>query len=68
MEASGLSKTSRTGNAHEIRMDDLMLPYTFDISLFGDIEDPGFIDHILETGVSFHERRAGNINEKQRAG
>ena len=34
-------------------IDDLMLPYKFDVSLFHQIEDVDFIDHIRRVGVEF---------------
>jgi predicted nucleotidyltransferase len=34
-------------------IDDLMLPYKFDVSLFHQIEDVGFIDHINRVGIEF---------------
>ncbi|MFQ5587740.1 MAG: Mov34/MPN/PAD-1 family protein [Nitrospiria bacterium] len=36
-------------------LDDLLLPYTFDLSIFGQIGDPGLIDHIKRVGVVFYE-------------
>jgi predicted nucleotidyltransferase len=34
-------------------LDDLMLPYKFDLSLYHQIEDPDFIEHIQRVGFSF---------------
>ncbi len=37
-------------------LDDLPLPYTFDISLLREIDDPGVLDHIQRVGVTFYRR------------
>jgi len=37
-------------------MDDLLLPYSFDLSIFHQINDPDVIDHIQRVGVVFYER------------
>jgi len=37
-------------------LDDLLLPYTFDLSLFHDIGDPAVIAHIRRLGVTFYVR------------
>jgi predicted nucleotidyltransferase len=39
---------------HEI--DDLLLPYTIDLSIFHDLSDPDFIDHIQRVGLTFYEK------------
>jgi len=39
-------------------IDDLLLPYTFDLSIFRQISDPDVIDHIRRVGVVFYEREA----------
>lgn len=44
-------------------IDDLLLPYTFDLSIFHDISDPDVIDHIRRVGIVFY-KKAG---EKSRA-
>ena len=36
-------------------LDDLLLPYTIDLSIFHDIVDRDVIDHIQRIGVSFYE-------------
>jgi predicted nucleotidyltransferase len=38
------------------QLDDLLLPYFFDLSIFHRIEDPDLIDHIKRIGVVFYER------------
>jgi predicted nucleotidyltransferase len=37
-------------------LDDLLLPYTIDLSIFNDIGDPDVIDHIHRVGVTFYNR------------
>lgn len=37
-------------------LDDLLLPYTFDLSLFHQIDDPDVIEHIRRVGVLFYDR------------
>jgi predicted nucleotidyltransferase len=38
----------------EDEIDDLFLPYTFDISIFSDIDNPDLIDHINRIGIVFY--------------
>lgn len=40
------------------KLDDLFLPYTFDISIYDDISNPEFLDHIERVGISFYQRSA----------
>lgn len=42
-------------------IDDLLLPYTIDLSIFRDLSDPDFIDHIQRVGLVFYEKRE-NVN------
>jgi predicted nucleotidyltransferase len=37
-------------------LDDLLLPYTIDLSIFHNIADPAVIDHIQRVGVPFYEK------------
>jgi len=37
-------------------IDDLLLPYTFDLSIFHTISDPDVVDHIQRVGITFYER------------
>jgi hypothetical protein len=37
-------------------IDDLLLPYTVDLSIFEDIDDPDLIEHIQRVGVVFYEK------------
>lgn len=40
----------------ENEIDDLLLPYKVDLSLFTQIEDPELVDHIRRVGVTFHQK------------
>jgi len=40
----------------ESEIDDLLLPYTFDISIFNQISNPDLIQHIEEVGAIFYSR------------
>jgi predicted nucleotidyltransferase len=37
-------------------IDDLLLPYTFDLSIYGHINDPDVLDHIERIGVTFYKK------------
>lgn len=37
-------------------IDDLLLPYTFDLSIFQDIRDPEVLEHIQRVGVVFYAK------------
>lgn len=37
-------------------LDDLLLPYTFDLSIFSHISDPDLIEHIQRVGMTFYEK------------
>jgi predicted nucleotidyltransferase len=43
---------------HEL--DDLLLPYTIDLSIFSDIGDPDVVEHIQRVGVTFYEKGSRN--------
>lgn len=40
----------------EDKIDDLLLPYSFDISIFSDIDNADLIDSINRIGVIFYEK------------
>ena len=44
----------------EIQIDDLLLPYKIDISLFRQISDPELVEHINQVGVIFYEKHGKN--------
>jgi predicted nucleotidyltransferase len=37
-------------------LDDLLLPYTIDLSIFDDIGDPDVVEHIRRVGVTFYDK------------
>lgn len=52
-----LNKFVRNGKvciADEVN--DLLLPYTFALSIFSHISDPDVVEHIRRVGVTFYER------------
>jgi len=38
------------------KIDDLLLPYSFDLSIFRTINDPDVIEHIQRVGVIFYQK------------
>jgi uncharacterized protein len=40
----------------EDNLDDLLLPYKIDLSIYRQIKNPEFLDHILRVGKVFYER------------
>ena len=43
-------------NAVSLKIDDLLLPYTFDLSVFRQIDNPDLIDHIQRVGQIFYQK------------
>lgn len=43
-------------------LDDLLLPYTFDLSLFEQIHNPELIEHIERAGKLFYSRSMHDVN------
>lgn len=43
-------------NEVSIALDDLNLPYEFDLSIYDHIENPEFLDHIKRVGIEFYNR------------
>jgi len=46
----------------ELEIDDLLLPYIFDISIFSQIENNDLIDHINRVGQIFFSGRKNNLS------
>ncbi len=46
-------------------LDELLLPYTIDLSIFADISDHDVIDHIQRVGIVFYERTNASINHAE---
>lgn len=53
-KGSGLSLTVL--NRIDGELDDLLLPWTFDLSIYLQIENPDLIEHIERVGVIFYQR------------
>jgi uncharacterized protein len=43
-------------NKISLALDDLFLPYTFDLSAFNQIDNTDLIDHIKRVGISIYKR------------
>ena len=41
----------------ENQLDDLLLPYSFDLSLYKQIDNPDLLDHIKRCGIVFYNPR-----------
>jgi uncharacterized protein len=54
LQGGGLSLTIK--NRIENDLDDLLLPYKIDLSVFEQITDPDVIAHIRRVGVVFYEK------------
>lgn len=39
------------------QIDDLLLPYSFDLSIFKTIDNPHLIEHIKRVGITFYEKK-----------
>ncbi len=48
--------TSEQFSHLQLALDDLLLPYTIDLSLLRQIDNPNLIEHINRVGVVFYER------------
>jgi predicted nucleotidyltransferase len=57
----GAELTTKLLHKIEDELDDLLLPYTIDLSVFDLISDPDFIDHILRVGQVFYEKKARSL-------
>ena len=44
----------------QIRLDDLMLPYIIDLSMYKDISNKDLLDHIQRVGVVFYDKSKTN--------
>jgi predicted nucleotidyltransferase len=42
-------------------LDDLLLPYKIDISIFAQLTHPELIDHIRRVGIVFYEKQAASV-------
>ena len=46
-----------TLNKISLQLDDLYLPYTFDLSAYAHIDNPDLIDHIQRVVVTFYKKK-----------
>ncbi len=46
-------------------LDNLLLPYTFDLSIFSHISDKDVISHIRRVGCTFYEQKENKFIEKK---
>lgn len=44
-------------NGITLMLDDLLLPYLFDISIYNNIKNQDFLDHIERVGIAFYVRK-----------
>lgn len=44
-------------NNIDLELDDLLLPYTFDLSIFNHIDNPDLVDHINRVGKLLYSRK-----------
>ncbi len=52
----------------EMALDDLLLPYTIDLSVFEKLTNPAFIEHIQRVGLVFYERGVEVVGDGMREG
>ncbi len=53
----GRGLTLQVMNQIGTRLDDLLLPYMFDVSVHSRISDPDLLDHIRRIGVIFYQKK-----------
>ncbi|HMG14689.1 MAG TPA: nucleotidyltransferase domain-containing protein [Saprospiraceae bacterium] len=44
-------------NQIALMLDDLLLPYLFDLSVYSHIKDEGLLDHIERIGIEFYSKK-----------
>ncbi|WP_423149138.1 nucleotidyltransferase domain-containing protein [Rubrolithibacter danxiaensis] len=44
-------------NSVSLKLDDLLLPYTFDLSIYKQISNPDLIEHIKRVGKIFYQKK-----------
>ncbi len=53
----------------ELGLDDLMLPYKMDVSIYDKLSNPEFIDHINQVGKDFYKKnRVGTTKDLNNVG
>ena len=48
-------------------IDDLLLPYFFDLSIFNSLNNPNLIEHIERVGITFYKREVYQLQEEAKA-
>lgn len=56
---TGAKLTYRTISQLENKIDDLLLPYLFDISILSHIENSNVVEQIQRFGIPFYEKQSG---------
>lgn len=49
------------------KIDDLLLPYFFDLSIFNSLNNPNLIEHIERVGITFYKREVYQLQEEAKA-
>ncbi|VGO18504.1 nucleotidyltransferase domain-containing protein [Pontiella sulfatireligans] len=62
LKGEGLTASDAWGMLSEL--DDTSLPYSFDVSVFGEISNPDLVTHINRVGVVFYKRMETGKQEK----
>jgi predicted nucleotidyltransferase len=57
----GKDLTLHVMNKISNELDDLLLPYTFDLSIFDDISDPDIVEHIRRIGLTIYDKSSQNL-------
>lgn len=47
----------------EDEIDDLLLPYLFDISILSHIDNPNLVDHLNRVGITFYEQAIASAQQ-----
>lgn len=47
----------------ETQIDDLLLPYSIDLSIFNTIDNLDLIEHIDRVGITFYEKTTASLNK-----
>lgn len=59
---TGKSLDHQVRNKVYRKLDNLLLPYTFDVSLYKQIDNPELIEHIERVGKLFYSRSVSDVN------
>ena len=58
----GSQMNQETLNRIDNELDDLLLPWMFDLSIYSNIENPDLIDHIDRVGIRIYQRNHHSVN------